>query len=63
MWGSGATSVYAVGVEGTILHYGGLKWTPMTSGAGGTVTALWGDGQGTMFAVGRKGTILHRCGN
>ena len=32
VWGSSASDVFAVGQVGTILHYDGTSWKPMTSG-------------------------------
>ena len=32
VWGSGPKDVFAVGSNGTILHYDGRAWKPLTSG-------------------------------
>ena len=34
IWGSSTEDVFAVGLDGTILHYDGKAWSPMT-GSGG----------------------------
>jgi hypothetical protein len=33
VWGSSESEVYAVGDDGTILHYDGSTWTAMYSGS------------------------------
>ncbi|MFC1639220.1 WD40/YVTN/BNR-like repeat-containing protein [Gemmatimonadota bacterium] len=62
VWGTSATNVYAVGWNGTILHYDGSSWAMMTSG---TTEDLWGV-TGTspidVYAVGNNGTILYYNG-
>ena len=38
IWGSSGSNVFAVGDNGTILHYDGTAWSAMTSGS----TTSWG---------------------
>jgi hypothetical protein len=61
VWGNSATSVFAVGIGGAILHYDGFSWSPMTTGNGG-LNSIWGSSDSSMFAVGRRGKILHYDG-
>ncbi len=57
LWGSCATNVFAVGDNGTILHYDG-KWTAMNSGTQKWLNAVWGSSATNVFAVGDNGTVL-----
>ncbi len=60
--GSSATDVFAVGHEGTILHYDGSAWSAMTSGTPKWLLGVWGSSGNNVFAVGHGGTILHYDG-
>jgi hypothetical protein len=63
VWGSSSSDVYAVGNQGTILHYDGNSWSPMTSGTGQNLLSVWGTSSSDVFTVGAIGTILHYNGN
>ena len=52
IWGSSATDVFAVGRRGTILHYNGSNWSPMTSGTTTDLVDVWGSSSNDVFAVG-----------
>ena len=53
VWGSSDHDVFAVGVNGTILHYDGSNWRRMESGADDyTISAVWGSSDHDVFAVG-----------
>jgi hypothetical protein len=62
VWSNAATDVYAVGVGGTIIHWDGAGWSPMSSGTSELLTDVWGTGPNDMYAVGSNGTILHLFG-
>jgi hypothetical protein len=51
-----------VGVGGTILHYDGATWSPMSSGTTNSLQAVWCSSGSDVFAVGYGGTILHYSG-
>jgi photosystem II stability/assembly factor-like uncharacterized protein len=55
--------VFAVGREGTILHYDGYAWSPMESGTTKWLHGIWGSSVTDVFAVGNLGTILHYDGS
>lgn len=42
VWGSAADDVYAVGMDGTILHNDGSGWTAMESGTEANLEGVWG---------------------
>ena len=62
VWGSGPNDVYAVGENGTIVHYAGAWWSTTPSGTTATLYDVWGSGRADVFAVGDAGTILHYDG-
>ncbi|RPJ58448.1 MAG: hypothetical protein EHM12_07835 [Dehalococcoidia bacterium] len=63
IWGSASNDVWAVGGEGTILHYNGSTWASVTSPDSTTLTGVWGSSSTNVFAVGWNGTIIHWDGN
>jgi hypothetical protein len=62
-WGTSGTDVFAVGLGGTILHYGGSAWSAMSSGTTNPLYGVWGVSGTDVFAVGATGTILHYDGS
>jgi predicted dienelactone hydrolase len=62
LWGSSASDVFVVGGGGTILHYDGSGWSPMSSGVHSTLISVWGESSSDVFIVGRTGKILHYDG-
>lgn len=67
----GATSVWATsrvnafvvaGAPGTIVHYYGSNWTPMTTGTTSYLYDIWGSSDTDIFAVGQEGTVVHYDG-
>jgi hypothetical protein len=63
VWGSSGGDVFAVGWEGTILHYDGTAWSAMSSGTTDRLNGVWGSSGNDVFAVnGFSGTILHYDG-
>jgi len=66
VWAASATEAFAVGDNGTILHWDGTAWTPMTTSAdpwyGVRLYAVWGTSAGNVFAVGEGGTALRYDG-
>ena len=63
VWGTSATDVFAVGVDGTILHYDGNTWSPMVSGILDDLSGVWGSASSDVFTVGENGAILHYNGS
>jgi hypothetical protein len=65
VWGSSPDSVWAVGSGGSIVHYDGDTWRPISSPTNETIIALWGSGPDDVFAVGGEtvGTIIHFDGS
>ena len=62
IWGSGANRVFAVGDEGTIIHYDGTTWSTMPSSVLAPLRNVWGSSGTSVFAVGDQGTIVHYDG-
>ncbi len=66
IWGVSGSDVFAVGQQGTVLHYDGVGWT-MTHGPSSNrsldLLGVWGESGNDVFAVGYPGTILHYDGD
>ena len=62
IWGSSDSNVFAAGRSGTILHYDGVSWTPMTTGMTADLYGAWGSSATEVFAAGARGTILRYDG-
>jgi len=63
VWGSSGSDVFAVGYNGTILHYDGSSWSAMAGTGTTTYSAVWGSGGDDVFVAGSSGTILHYNGS
>lgn len=61
LWGSSTNDVFAVGQDGTILHYNGAAWSAMTSGTTLDVMKIWGSGPNDVYAVASP-NVLHYDG-
>jgi Bacterial Ig-like domain (group 2) len=65
VWGTSASDVWAVGDNGTILHYNGTTWSNVSSGVTQPRYGVWGTSASDVWAVGGVvgiGTILHYNG-
>lgn len=62
MWGSGPDSIYAVGDEGLILHFDGLRWQRMPSGTQSALYGLWAWDNEHLLAPGDFGLMLRYNG-
>ena len=58
IWGSSPNDVFAVGYNGTIVHYNGSNWSSMESGSTESITAVWGISSDSVYAL-TFDTILH----
>ena len=63
VWGSGPNDVFTVGDGGVILHFDGVRWSPMESGTTARLQSVWGSGPSDVFAVGWNGVALHYDGS
>lgn len=61
VWGDVSSSeAFAVGANGTIIHYNGSSWSVMDSGTTETLYGVWGTSANeNVFAVGANGTLLY----
>jgi hypothetical protein len=59
VWGNSGSDVFAVGENGTILHYDGSNWSSMSSGTTEHLYGVWCNSSSDVFVAGAKGTILH----
>ena len=62
LWGTSGSNVYAVGLQGAIVHFDGKSWTPMEVPVESDLLAIWGASGTDVFAVGDAGVILHYDG-
>jgi photosystem II stability/assembly factor-like uncharacterized protein len=53
------SEAWAVGDDGTVLHYAGGIWTPIASGATAILTGLAFSSFDDGWAIGSNGTLLH----
>ncbi len=51
VWGSAYNDIFAVGKNGTILHYDGVSWSPMASGTSDDLIGVWGSGPKDVWAI------------
>lgn len=58
IWGTSATSIFAVGAGGRILQFNGTSWTTMASPTSLQLSRVWGTGPGNVYAVG-DGVMVH----
>ncbi|MFC1591428.1 DUF4372 domain-containing protein [Thermodesulfobacteriota bacterium] len=59
VWGTSDSNVYAVGDEGTILHYDGSSWSSVESPTDYDLNAIAGNSASDIYAVGERGIVLH----
>jgi hypothetical protein len=60
LWGTSASSVYAVGAYGNLLHWDGLTWREARVGDQGDYFDIWGSSGSDVFVVGKSTQqILH----
>src|SRR5207302_458891 len=62
IWGTSATDVFAVGENGTILHFDGLAWSTMPSGSTANLASVWGASSTEVYASAGSNTILRYNG-
>ena len=62
MWGPAANDIFAVGQNGSIRHFDGTSWVPMTSPTTDYLFGVWGSSSTDIFAVGFSGTVIHYDG-
>ncbi len=61
IWGSADSNIYAVGFDGTVVHYDGMDWTHLLIG-GNTpahLNGVWGSSDSNIFVCGSVGAFLH----
>lgn len=67
VWGTSANDIFAVGSDGTIIHYDGNAWQTMESTRENVYSSqlkgVWGSSSTNVYAVGSHGTILHYNGS
>jgi hypothetical protein len=62
VWGSSGSDIFAVGTNGTILHYDGTSWSSMASPTTYRLSGVWGSSGSDVFASGSYGIIIHYNG-
>ena len=61
IWGSSGSDIFAVGSEGTMLHFNGNTWAEMESGRTDSIFDVWGSSSTNVYAL-TLGSILHYDG-
>jgi hypothetical protein len=64
IWGTSANFMVAVGTDGTILLFGGVKWAKQTSNdiKARDLHAVWGTSKDNLYCVGDEGVVIHYNG-
>jgi hypothetical protein len=52
VWAISATNVWAVGDQGTVIHYDGTAWTQLQTGANDDFSAVWASGPNDVWVAG-----------
>jgi hypothetical protein len=58
VWGFSDEDVYAVGANGTALHYDGRTWSPLKPPSTQNLNDIWGASPTDLYVVGDNATIL-----
>src|SRR5450432_207462 len=59
VWGSGSSDVWAVGLDGTVLHWDGTSWSAGSSASSASFFCVWGANANDIWAAGDAGTLVH----
>ncbi len=61
VWAADASTIFAVGAEGTVLvtRDAGTTWRKMETPITADLTAVWGSSSTDVYAVGARGTAIH----
>ena len=49
IWGSDGNNVFAVGLEGTVIHYDGLEWSRIENPYDCDINCIWSIGNDNVF--------------
>jgi len=63
VWAAANDDVWAVGTEGTVLHYDGSRIEKLASGTSKSLRAVWGTRSDDVWIAGAAGTLLHWQGD
>ncbi len=63
IWVHNAWDVYAAGEFGRVIHFDGVRWSPMETGVDSTIIAIRGTDEGIVFAATVNGSILKYDGS
>jgi hypothetical protein len=65
IWAGGPADIYAVGSEGTVLHFDGVAWTREDAGFGTTPSALgiWGSTPSDFYVALNDSRLFHHAGS
>ncbi len=59
IWGNEKDNIWAVGLNGTIIHWDGKTWLEVSSGTRSHLSGIWGANSNYIWAVGGDGTTIH----
>jgi hypothetical protein len=63
VWGTGPADIFAVGDDGAILRYDGVRWYTMASPTDRMLRTVWGIGPTEVYAAGEDGVLLRFDGS
>ena len=62
VWGAARDDVYAVGKDGTVLRWDGVRWSRLAVPTDRAIFGVWGSGADDVYLVGSGGLVLHGTG-
>jgi len=63
IWGDDRSNIWAIGLNGTTIHWDGSTWMEVTNGIGSDLLGVWGASKDCVWAVGAYGTIIRWDGS
>ena len=63
VWAASPSDIFVAAGDGSVLHYDGASWTPMSTGVTTALHGVWGRGATDVYVVGDEGVVLRYDGS